>query len=282
MTADASDEITLQQAADRLGVHYMTVYRYVRLGILGAHKVGGTWRIDLRDLDRLQASQTSAVSSQPLTRQPAPWATRLQRRMVAGDTTGSWQVLESAMASGMTPADTYVEILGPALHAIGIAWRGGDLGIEQEHIASRVATSLIGRLGPRFQRRGRHRGKILVVMPPGDRHGLGAAMVSDILRGDGYAVLDLGPDTPPASLTAAMAAGDDLVGVIVSVADVARLRDARRLVAAARRHDPRTLLIASGFAVPDAATARSLGADGWTADPRLLADLITELAARQS
>ena len=117
-------------------------------------------------------------------------------------------------------------------------------------------------------------------MPPGERHGLGAAMLSDILRGAGYAVLNLGSDTPPGSLTAAMAASDDLVGVAVSVADVARLRDARRLIAAARRHDPRMLLIAGGFAVPDAATAQSLGADGWTADPRLLAGLIAGLAIR--
>jgi excisionase family DNA binding protein len=282
MTIDPSDKVTLQQAADVLGVHYMTAYRYVRLGILAAHKLGGTWSVDPRDLDRLQASRGATASNHPHPRQPAPWAGRLQRRMVSGDTAGSWQVLEAAMASGMTPADTYVEVLGPALHAIGRAWRGGDLGIEQEHLASSVATSLIGRLGPRFQRRGRHRGNILVVMPPGDRHGLGAAMVSDILRGNGYAVLDLGPDTPPGSLTAAMAAGDDLVGVIVSVADVARLRDAGRLIAAAHRHDPEMLVIAGGFAVADAATARSLGADGWTADPRLLADLIAELTRRQS
>jgi excisionase family DNA binding protein len=282
VTTDRSDQITLQQAADRLGVHYMTVYRYVRLGILPADKVGGHWLVDARDLDRFRATRAPAASSHPLPRQSAPWAGRLQRRMLVGDTAGSWQVLEAAMASGMAPADTYVEILGPALHAIGSAWRGGDLGIEQEHIASRVATSLIGRLGPRFQRRGRHRGTILVVMPPGDRHGLGAAMVSDILRGDGYAVLDLGPDTPAASLTAAMSACDDLMGVIVSVADAARLRDARRLIAAARRHDPRPVLVAGGFAVADAATARSLGADGWTADPRLLTDLIAELAARPS
>ena len=31
--------LTLQEAADELGVHYMTAYRYVRLGQLQAHKV---------------------------------------------------------------------------------------------------------------------------------------------------------------------------------------------------------------------------------------------------
>ncbi|MCU1344909.1 MAG: hypothetical protein JWL70_1175, partial [Acidimicrobiia bacterium] len=31
-------ELTLHEAADALGVHYMTVYRYVRLGLLPARK----------------------------------------------------------------------------------------------------------------------------------------------------------------------------------------------------------------------------------------------------
>jgi excisionase family DNA binding protein len=281
VTADGSDGITLQQVAARLGVHYMTAYRYVRLGILDAHKVGGTWRVDPRDLDRVRAARRATVAGRPVPRHPAGWAGRLRHRLLAGDTEGSWRVVEEAMVSGMTPADAYVEILGPALHAIGSAWRGGELGIDQEHLASSVATSIVGRLGPRFVRRGRGRGTVLVVMPPGERHGLGAAMVSDILRGDGYPVLNLGPDTPPGSLTAAMGACDDLIGVVVSVADVARLPAARRLISAAHRHDPGSVLVAGGFAVTDEATARSLGADGWTGDPRLLADLIAELAARR-
>ena len=33
---DAAAELTLQEAADALGVHYMTAYRYVRLGLLAA------------------------------------------------------------------------------------------------------------------------------------------------------------------------------------------------------------------------------------------------------
>ncbi|MDA8269090.1 MAG: helix-turn-helix domain-containing protein [Actinomycetota bacterium] len=41
-SSGGSDVIGLQQAADRLGVHYMTVYRYVRTGRLPATKVGGS------------------------------------------------------------------------------------------------------------------------------------------------------------------------------------------------------------------------------------------------
>jgi methanogenic corrinoid protein MtbC1 len=195
--------------------------------------------------------------------------------MLAGDVEGSWDVVEAAMASGMEPADVYVDVLTPAMHAIGESWRNGELGVEGEHLASSVAASIVGRMGPRFRRRGRDRGTVLVAMPAGDRHGLGATMLSDILRGAGFSVLNLGPDTPTASLAAAIEAADRLVGVIVSVADSARLPAARESIAAARSHSSAVPIIAGGPAIPDEASARSLGADGWTDDARRLAGLIT-------
>jgi excisionase family DNA binding protein len=284
---EAPRSITLHEAADRLGVHYMTVYRYVRLGILPADKVGGSWQVDPSDLSRVGARPRPTTSTGPGRpdevsagsgrRRRAPWAGRLEQRMLAGDAAGSWQVVEAAMASGYSPADVYVEILGPALHAIGAGWRRGQVGIEQEHLATAAAASIIGRLGPRFRRRGLHRGTILVAMPVGDHHGLGAAMLSDILRGHGYAVLNVGADTPPSSLVVAMARVPDLVGLVVSVVNRARLRAAAQLIRAARRQDPAVAIVAGGFAVPDEATALGLGADGWVADARRLAPLIDRL-----
>jgi excisionase family DNA binding protein len=282
--------LTLHEAADRLGVHYMTVYRHVRLGMLPARKVGGSWRIDPADVAAVQppggptrrrapaAAAAPSVASKP--RRRAPWAERLGQRMLAGDGTGSWQVVEAAMASGVEPEDVYVEVLGPALHRIGAAWQRGEIGIEREHLASGVATSIIGRLGPRFRRRGRHRGTVLVAMPVGERHGLGVAMLADILAQAGYEVLNLGTDTPAASLAAAITGRDDLSAIVISVVDVTRLRAAARLVISARRVDPAVPIVAGGFAVPDQATARGIGADAWVADPRMLAPLIAELSVR--
>jgi excisionase family DNA binding protein len=283
------DLLTLSEAAERLRVHYMTVYRRVRLGMLPALRVSGSWRIDPADLAGQRAGADSAagptIRSTPAptpasSRRRAPWVARLKQRMLAGDSAGSWQVVEAAMASGVEPPDVYVELLGPALHRIGDAWRRGEIGIADEHLASGVATSIIGRMGPRFRRRGRHRGTVLVAMPAGERHGLGVAMLSDILGQAGFGVLNLGPDTPPASLKAAMAGCDDLIAVVISVVSAARLPGAARLVAAARRTDPRVTIMAGGFAVPDQATAERLGADGWVSDPRRLAQRIRELSAR--
>ncbi len=199
--------------------------------------------------------------------------------MLVGDLAGSWQVIEAAMTSGQEPRDIYIDVLAPTLHTIGALWRSGSVGIEREHLASSVAAALIGRLGPRFARRGRKKGIVIVAMPPGERHGLGAAMLASMLTQDGYEVRNLGPDTPTESLVAAMRDTDQLAAIVVSMVDVDRRRAAQRLLAAARREQPTVPLIAGGYAVPDERSAMEVGADGWVADPRDLARLIETLGA---
>ena len=183
------------------------------------------------------------------------------------------------MASGVEPVDVYVEILAPALHGIGSGWQAGTISIEREHLASSVAAAIVGRMGPRFRRRGRHLGSVIIAMPVGERHGLGAAMLADIVTDAGYEVLNVGPDTPPASLAAAIRSRDDLRSVVVSVVDASRLPAGARLIAAARSANGQVPIIAGGFAIPDPQTAARLGADSWAADPRRLPALIGERAA---
>lgn len=252
----------------------MTVYRYVRLGMLPARKVGASWRIDLADLERLDTSPTV-----PARRRSAPWRDRLQARMLAGDETGSWGVVEAAFASGMEPRDFYCEVLTPVLHAIGTLWQAGKAGVEEEHLASNVAAGLIGRLGPRFARRGRRKGTVVMAMPEGERHHLGSAMLADILRLDGYRVLNLGADTPSPALVAVLRQIEDLSAVAVGVVNTERLAAAASLINAVRRTAGNVPVIVGGAAVPDEEAALRLGADGWASDARAVGGLITGLVA---
>jgi excisionase family DNA binding protein len=277
--------LTLSDAAERLGVHYMTVYRYVRLGIVPARKVGGSWRIRAADLPvgpiggRPATGPRSSAGKGRRRPRRAPWPERLKARMLAGDMIGSWAVVEAAMASGMEPPAVYVELLGPTLHVIGNDWSAGRIGVEQEHLASGVAWRLVGRLASRFARRGRSRGTVIVAMPSGERHGLGATMVGQILAGEGFHVLELGADTPTESLVAAVRDGEDVVAVVLSVVLTDRLPTVARQVGAVHRTDAGVPVFVGGYAVPDRATADRLGADGWVSDPR---DLGAAIEARRS
>src|SRR3990170_3863777 len=73
--APVTDEtLSLRECADRLGVHYMTAYKYVRHGRLAATKVGPEWRGLSGDLEAFLAGPASG---------PAPWADPLQAPLLA-------------------------------------------------------------------------------------------------------------------------------------------------------------------------------------------------------
>lgn len=271
----ASDRaLTINEAAQRLGVHYMTVYRYVRLGMLPARKERSGWRIETADLERLDTSPTV-----PARKRSAPWHTRLQARMLAGDEAGSWRVVEAAIGSGLEPRDLYCDVLTPVLHAIGVLWQDGEIGVEDEHLASNVASAIIGRLGPRFASRGRAKGTVVLAMPAGERHDLGLAMLADVLRSDGYRVLNLGADTPASALTSAIRAVDDLSAVALSVVNGEGLATATSSIETIRHSIGAIPMLVGGAAIEDEESARRLGADGWAGDAREVGPMISAITA---
>lgn len=262
--------MSVQEAADQLGVHYMTVYRYVRLGRLPATKVGGTWVIATADLVDVRRPHGGAVRP----RKSADWSQRLEARLIKGDEAGAWGVVEGAMASGGDPAEIYADVIGPALTSVGEKWHHGDLSVAEEHLATSVALRLIGRLGPRFARKGRSKGAVVVTTPPGERHVIPSLMVADFLRGAGFDVTDLGADVPVDALAQIVPGVDSLVAVCVSSTRTDSDRAMRRTVKALRRSVPGIPIFVGGGSVADAAQAESLGVDGWAADGPGAVDLV--------
>jgi len=261
-------DLSLTDAAERLGVHYMTAYRYVRTGRLAARKVQGEWRLTPEELDRFRAERTAAGSSG---RSGAPTRARsrprLEDRIVAGDETGAWRVIEDALASGATPEEVVLELLMPALTAVGAWWAEGVFSVADEHQASATAIRLVARLGPLFLRRGRRRGTVIVGAPGGERHAIPVAVVADLLRGSGFDVLELGADTPAVSFGDAVARVGSTprpLAVLIGVT-VASARDAvREAVAAVARVDPEVPVLVGGAATSGERDALALGAAGWT------------------
>ena len=160
MASDPIRHLSLHEVADLLGVHYMTIYRRVRLGILPARKIGGTWLVDPADLERATTTpdrgRRRRGGSHP---RVSIWQERLQTRMLGGDVAGSWQVIEAAMASGFEPGEIYVRLLAPSLHAIGASWQSGRVSIDQEHLASNVATDGDRTSGPPVRAPGSQEGR---------------------------------------------------------------------------------------------------------------------------
>lgn len=271
---DTAGTMSLNDAAEALGVHYMTVYRYVRLGRLPAVKHGTQWHIRRADLDAFR----DGLPEEAAPGAPAPWDDRLRARLLAADQAGAWAVVEAALAAGHTPTDIYTELLGPALREIGAMWQRGEIGEGDEHIATAVATRLVGRLGPRFTKRGQARATVIAATPPGERHVLGLEMMADIVRGAGYEVISLGADVPVRSLVLAVEKADRLRAVCLSVVVEQAVEAAAMAIDAVREVSDVPVLV--GGPALDEELATQIGADAYAPDGPSSVEMIDALGAR--
>lgn len=272
MTAES---ISLRVAAEQLGLHYMTVYRYVRTGRLAATKRGGQWYVDPEDLKAL------TVGSDPATRDGsrARAATQLEDRLLAADEIGAWAVVSQALTSGAEPADIHLQMLIPAMQSIGDRWSTGDITVFDEHRATAVAMRLTARLGPRFHRRGPSRGRIVVGLVAGDHHALTSAILADLLRGAGFEVTDLGADTPADSFLEIVdqATGPPIVAAVISSSCTDDIEQVAATVQLLRSHRPNLPIAVGGSGIASEAQALDLGATMWSSDVQGLIDALEQL-----
>lgn len=191
----ADHHLDLQEAADRLGVHYQTAYRWVRTGRLPAALIGGRYTIDVVDLDALESVRRAPH------RPAAPSARRLHRSaervridLLAGDEIAVRALARKLVDEGSSVVEVIQSLFVPALYEVGQAWQAGQITIWQEHRAAAIVERIIGDLAP--NPRGRRRGLAVVAAVAGDRHCLPTTMAAMALRDDNWIVEHLGADLP--------------------------------------------------------------------------------------
>lgn len=268
--------LSLRAAADQLGVHYMTAYRYVRLGTLPAKKVAGVWQVRKGDLRAIAGREQPRPGPGGI--RWGPYRSQLRDRLTAGDEPGAWSAIERARVSGASPEDIHLKLIAPVLRVIGDAWDAGKLDIAAEHRATGVAQRLIGRLGPSFARRGRKGGTVVIGGAPGDHHSIPLAILGDILRGRGLFVVDLGANTPPESFLQSAREHDDVVAVAIGVGCDKSIEPARQAARLLHEQIPGIHVFIGGPAVTSERAARAIGADEYGATAVDVADRCNELA----
>ena len=188
----------------------------------------------------------------------------LAARMVAGDEAGAWGIVEGRARLGCRPGRRL-----PRHPRSRARVRGRRLGGRHDLGGGRApgndgGAAAIGRLGPRFTRRGRKRGAVVLGAPPGEQHSLPTAIVGDLLRGVGFEVLDLGANAPAESFAETARAASRVVAVGIAATTPGHDAAVRSAVRALRRAGVTAPLLVGGAAVTGDDHARWLGADGWS------------------
>ena len=293
-----SNNLTLQEVAEILDVHYMTVYRYVREGMLPADQINRSWQISRADLKEFQASRLSSSKNKKSIsksgsgsvkkarhggRDETVWSDRVLARLIEGDEAGVSSVINSALRSTHNLQSIYLDVLMPALATIGDRWEQGTLDIYVEHRATEIVSRLIGQLSSKFTRRGVDRGTVIVVAPEGEQHSLSIALTADLLRVEGWKVMNLGANLPASELAKAVKSSQNLVSVCVATTMSSSLRETVKSVSAVRSIGGlKVKCFVAGLAIKSQDQAQELGADLWVASPRELIVALDSLAQKAS
>jgi MerR family transcriptional regulator, light-induced transcriptional regulator len=194
--------MNLQDAADALGVHYQTVYRWVRSGEITAVKKGASYVISDEEVERFLSKRT--IGEPPPERiQVREWPhhiDRLEALLLAGDELEARASVDRLSDGGVPLVELCEELIAPTLARVGDGWHRGRVSIAEEHRATAICERLLARLST--HPRGRPRGVAVVVAAPSDEHGFPSAMAAMALREDRWRVHHLGTQVPQEDLLA--------------------------------------------------------------------------------
>jgi methylmalonyl-CoA mutase cobalamin-binding subunit len=148
------------------------------------------------------------------------------------------------------------DLLFPALRRLGDAWASGEVTVAGEHLAS---SAVHRRLGHALESAGsadRAGVRLVVGLPPGGRHELGALAFAVAARRAGLAVSYLGADLPATDWVGAVDGADAaVIGVVTGRDRRAALEVARAIRAAA----PAIVVAFGGAAAPEEPGVLRLG-----------------------
>jgi methanogenic corrinoid protein MtbC1 len=88
--------------------------------------------------------------------------------LIEGNERGVVKLMESVLRSGNDLYFVYLDVLVPAMNAIGMKWSAGEIDVFIEHRASGIASRSAALIGARFSKRGVRKGTVLIGSPTGE------------------------------------------------------------------------------------------------------------------
>ncbi|MEZ5321484.1 MAG: helix-turn-helix domain-containing protein [Microthrixaceae bacterium] len=276
--AGLSEWNNLKEVARALDVHYMTAYRYVRRGRLAARWEGNGWLVHRDDVMAIVCPSDRGGTPSALPTQSVDWPRRLADRLVAGDETGAWTVIEAALSAGWSARDCFTDLIAASLVLLGNRWRHATTAdLVDERLATATAMRCAHRLGTRFTRPGRRKGVVVLGTPPGEHHLLPVSIAAELVRLRNYTVLELGADCPTATFVAAAVRAERLRAVGIGVTRAEHLDAALEIRDRLSARLPGTPVLLGGQAVANPEVAALVGSSLWAPDGADLAERLDEL-----
>lgn len=230
--AHGEEELTIQQASLLLDVPSPTIRSWERRYDvpLAGRSSGGHRRYTRAQLDQLRVMRDLIARG----RRPAEAASLLKAShgtspepLIEAYLEAARELAPSSIAQTLDAAGetlgldrTVDEVLLPAMREVGRWWRGDQIDVSHEHVATNATQAWLATLTPTGPLRPEP--PILLTCGPLDRHTLGLEAIGALLRQRRWDCRLLGARTPAESLVSAVARTDAAAVVLVSHLPVGR------------------------------------------------------------
>lgn len=176
-------------------------------------------------------------------------------RILALDSAGAMQLIESSATDAASIFDLYLHVLQPAQREIGRLWQVNSISVAVEHYATATAQQILHRLSRMVPAQTQRNARIIGICGEGEHHCVGLEMVCSLCQLDGWDTYFIGANTPTDSAIAlARELQPDIVAV--SMTTLIALQSTRILIAKLKEAMPGTAIVAGGYAA-------TLGHDLW-------------------
>ena len=202
----------------------------------------------------------------------------IQETLAKGDRNGVTKLIREALDKGLSVKTILEEGLIAGMNAIGEKFKANEIFIPEVLIAAKAMHAGIAILEPHFTACGiKPAGKVVIGTVKGDLHDIGKNIVSMMLKGARFEVIDLGIDVPPGKFLEIVQTGSPDIIAMSSLltTSMGAMKDTIKILKESGLRDKVKIIV--GGAPVTQSYADSIGADSYAKDAATAVDKTREL-----
>jgi methanogenic corrinoid protein MtbC1 len=180
---------------------------------------------------------------------------------------GADELAKKAIEAGANPQDLLSNTMIVAMQRVGERFRNRQIFVPDVLMSAKAMSAAMAHLTPFFQSNSlKRKGKVVIGTVTGDLHDIGKRLVSMMVEGTGWEVIDLGTDVPTERFIGAIEQNPGCV-VGLSALLTTTMDNMKNTVHQIKKKHPETKVIIGGAPVTQE-FASAIGADAYSPDPQ--------------
>ncbi len=191
---------------------------------------------------------------------------------------GADEITRRALEEGVAPQDILTSGLMPGMEKVGIKFRENKVFVPQVLMSAKAMSTAMIHLKPYFISGAvKQKGTFILGTVSGDLHDIGKNLVSMMLEGNGYKVIDLGTDVGSEKFIAALKENPGAT-IGLSALLTTTMSNMEKITKDIKATSPETMVTIGGAPVNDD-FCKKIGADHYSPDPQGIVEYLNKKLA---